>query len=85
MQCSMCGTPSCDSQRRSKCMHRLSVGLALTTHYNCPHCLQVLITPHTAFLTSEALDNIASTTITNMEEFLQDKQLTNELRPKPQK
>jgi D-lactate dehydrogenase len=47
--------------------------------------LQVLITPHAAFLTHEALGNIASTTITNIEEYLQDKQLTNELHPKPQK
>jgi len=47
--------------------------------------LQVLITPHTAFLTSEALDNIASTTIMNVEEYLQDKPLTNALKPKPQK
>jgi D-lactate dehydrogenase len=44
--------------------------------------LQVLITPHAAFLTHEALDNIASTTISNIEEYLQDKQLTNELHPK---
>ena len=52
----------------------------------CHSVLQVLITPHTAFLTHEALSNIASTTITNIEEFLQDKQqLTNQLKPKPQK
>lgn len=48
-------------------------------------CPQVLITPHTAFLTSEALGNIASTTISNIEEYLQDKQLTNELHSKPMK
>lgn len=47
--------------------------------------LQVLITPHTAFLTEEALANIASSTITNIEEFLEDKELTNALHPKPQK
>lgn len=46
---------------------------------------QVLITPHSAFLTHEALSNIASTTITNIEEWLQDKPLGNELKPKPQK
>jgi lactate dehydrogenase-like 2-hydroxyacid dehydrogenase len=51
----------------------------------CHPVLQVLITPHTAFLTHEALSNIASTTIKNIEEFLQDKQLTNQLKPKPQK
>jgi lactate dehydrogenase-like 2-hydroxyacid dehydrogenase len=33
-------------------------------------CLQVIVTPHSAFLTNEALANIASTTVANMEEFL---------------
>jgi D-lactate dehydrogenase len=47
--------------------------------------LQVLITPHSAFLTEEALGNIATTTISNMEEFLAGQQLTNELKPKPDK
>jgi D-lactate dehydrogenase len=47
--------------------------------------LQVLITPHSAFLTHEALANIASTTISNLEEFLSGQQLTNELKPKPEK
>lgn len=43
--------------------------------------LQVLITPHSAFLTHEALANIASTTITNVEDWLQDKPLTNAVKP----
>lgn len=64
--------------------------LGSTSAHHPPHfdlllLPQVLITPHTAFLTSEALDNIARTTISNIEEFLQDKQLTNELHPKPMK
>lgn len=46
--------------------------------------MQVLITPHSAFLTHEALANIASTTITNIEDWLQDKPLTNALKAKPQ-
>lgn len=40
----------------------------------------VIVTPHSAFLTNEALDNIASTTISNIEEFLLGKPLTNELK-----
>jgi D-lactate dehydrogenase len=48
----------------------------------CP-CLQVIVTPHSAFLTNEALANIASTTVTNMEEFLLNKPLTNEIKVKP--
>jgi D-lactate dehydrogenase len=41
---------------------------------------QVLITPHSAFLTHEALANIASTTISNIEEYLMGKELTNALK-----
>lgn len=37
----------------------------------------VIVTPHTAFLTEEALANICSTTILNVEEFEQGKELTN--------
>ncbi len=44
-------------------------------------CLQVLITPHSAFLTKEALANIASTTISNIEEYVTGKTLTNALKP----
>lgn len=44
---------------------------------------QVIVTPHSAFLTNEALANIASTTVTNMEEFLLNKPLTNEIKVKP--
>ncbi|WIA17926.1 hypothetical protein OEZ85_009419 [Tetradesmus obliquus] len=46
---------------------------------------QVLITPHSAFLTHEALANIASATVASMEEFLAGQPLTNELKPKPDK
>eukprot|EP00879_Flechtneria_rotunda_P029563 GHRR01031985.1.p1 GENE.GHRR01031985.1~~GHRR01031985.1.p1 ORF type:complete len:119 (+),score=16.26 GHRR01031985.1:209-565(+) len=42
---------------------------------------QVLITPHSAFLTHEALHNIAETTIQNMAEFLEGKPLTNVVKP----
>jgi D-lactate dehydrogenase len=45
--------------------------------------MQVIVTPHSAFLTNEALANIASTTVTNMEEFLLNKPLTNEIKVKP--
>lgn len=51
-------------------------------YYSAP---QVLITPHSAFLTHEALANIAATTVANMEEFLAGQPLTNELQPKPEK
>eukprot|EP00401_Gymnodinium_catenatum_P025384 CAMPEP_0117494320 /NCGR_PEP_ID=MMETSP0784-20121206/19552_1 /TAXON_ID=39447 /ORGANISM="" /LENGTH=801 /DNA_ID=CAMNT_0005289199 /DNA_START=13 /DNA_END=2418 /DNA_ORIENTATION=+ len=39
-----------------------------------------LITPHTAFLTSDALKNILGTTIFNAEEFVGGRPLTNEVR-----
>eukprot|EP00879_Flechtneria_rotunda_P015029 GHRR01015704.1.p1 GENE.GHRR01015704.1~~GHRR01015704.1.p1 ORF type:complete len:393 (+),score=96.93 GHRR01015704.1:684-1862(+) len=42
---------------------------------------QVLITPHSAFLTHEALHNIATTTINNMTEFLEGKPLKNVVNP----
>mmetsp|Transcript_44719 Transcript_44719/g.127635 ORF Transcript_44719/g.127635 Transcript_44719/m.127635 type:complete len:795 (-) Transcript_44719:135-2519(-) len=42
----------------------------------------VLITPHTAFLTHEALSNICSTTIENAQEYIDGKEaLTNEVKP----
>lgn len=39
----------------------------------------VIITSHQAFLTNEALTNIAQTTFSNIEEFIQNKALTNEV------
>lgn len=42
----------------------------------------VLITSHQAFLTEEALDNIASVTIQNFDEFFTGKPLTNEIKLK---
>lgn len=42
---------------------------------------QVLVTPHTAFLTSEALTNIANTTMDNLDEYFSGKPLTNEVLP----
>lgn len=39
----------------------------------------VLVTSHQAFLTHEALSNIAETTISNFNEFLGDKYFTNEI------
>ena len=42
----------------------------------------VLITSHQAFLTEEALDNIASVTIQNFDEFFAGKPLTNEIKIK---
>jgi lactate dehydrogenase-like 2-hydroxyacid dehydrogenase len=44
---------------------------------------QVLVTPHSAFLTHEALANIGATTVQNVTEFLSGKPLTNELKIKP--
>ena len=42
----------------------------------------VLVTPHEAFLTEEALLNIAETTIQNLQEFCEGKEsLTNEVFP----
>jgi D-lactate dehydrogenase len=42
---------------------------------------QVIITPHTAFLTAEALDNIAQTSILNLDQYLLGADLTNEVKP----
>ena len=42
---------------------------------------QVLCTPHSAFLTHEALQNIAETTVENLQEFQAGLQLTNVVRP----
>lgn len=39
----------------------------------------VLVTAHQAFLTKEALANIADTTLTNVKEFMEDKPLQNEI------
>lgn len=46
----------------------------------------VIVTPHSAFLTREALLNIVQTTIGNISNFAQDKELgTNEVKPQPPK
>lgn len=39
----------------------------------------VIITSHQAFLTDEALENIATTTIENLNQFFQDEELANEV------
>lgn len=39
----------------------------------------VLISSHQAFLTSEALENIAQTTLKNLDEFFENKKLSNEI------
>lgn len=41
----------------------------------------VLLTSHQAFLTEEALFNIASTTINNIQEFFSEGKITNEVKP----
>ena len=40
----------------------------------------VLVTSHQAFFTKEALDDIANTTLENIKEFIEDKELKNEVR-----
>lgn len=40
----------------------------------------VIITPHSAFLTAEALQNIAETTIENLKQFVLGKELTNAVK-----
>jgi D-lactate dehydrogenase len=42
----------------------------------------VLVTPHSAFLTHEALANIAATTTENITQFIEGKPITNELKAK---
>lgn len=41
----------------------------------------VIITSHQAFLTDEALRNIAEVTLQNFDDFLHDRELVNEVRP----
>lgn len=43
--------------------------------------MQTLFTPHTAFLTNEALSNIVDTTVSNIGDWLEDKPLVNEVKP----
>ena len=43
----------------------------------------VLISPHSAFLTYEALKNISDTVVMNLSEFAQGKPLTNEVKGTP--
>lgn len=42
----------------------------------------VLITPHSAFLTNEALQSIASTTMANIRQYCAGEELTNEVKPR---
>jgi len=42
----------------------------------------VLVTPHSAFLTEQALSNIAATTVENIREFSAGKKLTNQVAAK---
>ena len=41
----------------------------------------VIITSHQGFLTEEALHNIADVTLQNFDDFLQGKELVNEVKP----
>ena len=43
--------------------------------------VQVLVTPHSAFLTMEALNNIASTTVENILAFQHGQELVNVVKP----
>merc|ERR1712217_139683 len=56
-------------------MTKLDAQFALLVSFS-----QVIVTPHSAFLTKEALANICSTTIPNATEFVEGKALTNELK-----
>merc|ERR1712241_210041 len=42
----------------------------------------VILSPHIAFLTEEALESICTQTVENLNDFLAEKQLKNELHPK---
>ena len=42
----------------------------------------VLVSPHSAFLTKEALENISGTTVANIKEFQDSGKLTYEVLPK---
>lgn len=46
-----------------------------------PACLQVLVTPHSAFLTKEALASIAATTVDNLKACALGQPLVNEVKP----
>lgn len=53
------------------------------THCCAPELPQVLVTPHTAFLTEEALNNICTTTIQNIADYVLDRPLGNEVKAQP--
>lgn len=44
---------------------------------------QVLVTPHSAFLTTEALNNIATTTIENLTDCAMGRPCPNQVKPRP--
>ena len=46
-----------------------------------PPLSQVLVTPHSAFLTMEALNNIAATTVENLLAFQNGHELVNLVKP----
>jgi D-lactate dehydrogenase len=46
----------------------------------CFWVADVIVTPHTAFLTEEALEAIAKTTVQNLTEFANGSDLTNEVK-----
>ena len=45
----------------------------------------VIVSSHQAFLTNEALDNIAHTTLQNINDFAEHRELRNEVRAEPEK
>ena len=52
----------------------------------CAACaLQVIVTPHSAFLTREALANIATTTCQNIADWKLGKPIGNEVKAQPAK
>ena len=50
-------------------------------HAGACYGADVIVTPHLAFLTTEALLAIAETTVQNLAEFAEGKKLTNEVQP----
>ena len=66
--------------------HRLIAKCCTFRTLDCEHGaaaprLQVLVTPHSAFLTMEALDNIAKTTVDNLLAFQHGQELVNIVKP----
>ena len=67
--------------RPAQCAMATSAGRRHLVQTLQPPLAQVLVTPHSAFLTMEALNNIAATTVENLLAFQNGHELVNLVKP----